>query len=190
MRILSLDASTSTIGLAVIDYTSFGNMKLVHCEYYKPPKKGNIFERLAQVREYIYSQLDKYSPDHVALEDIILFMKNRSTATTVSGLAVLNRTVGLAVYNYSGQPPELLNVLKIRHAIKLTKDLPAKEEIPNLVSKHLGIEFPWKYNKKGKLVDENYDVADAIAVGLAGIKIKDIELTAKKSSKRKRVSSK
>lgn len=188
MRLLSLDASTTTVGLAVFDYTNFADKQLIHCEYYKPAKKGHIFERLAKVRDYIYSKMDTYHPDEVALEDIILFMKGHSTATTVSSLAVLNRTVGLAVYNHSGKPPELLNVMKIRHALKLYKTLPAKEEIPNLVAHHLKIDFPWILNKKEKPIVENYDMADAMAVGLASIKIKDVDLKPKKSSKKKKVS--
>lgn len=189
MKLLSLDASTTTIGLAVFDYSKFSDVKLVHNEFYKPPKNGNIFERLAEVREFIYSRLDTYQPDNVALEDIILFMKGHSTATTVSSLAVLNRTVGLAVYNQSGRCPELLNVMKVRHALKIGKKLPAKEEIPDLVAKHLKIDFPWIFNKKGKLVIENYDMADAMAVGLAYIKIKDVELMSKKALKKKKASS-
>jgi len=186
MRVLSLDASTSTIGLAVFDYTNFSDKKLIHHEFYKPPQDGDIFERLAQVREYIYSKLDGYQPDNVALEDIILFMKGHSTAITVSSLAVLNRTVGLAVYNNLGKSPELLNVLKIRHAIKTSKILPPKEDIPLLVAHHLKIDFPWIF-KKGKPIVENYDMADAMAVGLAYIKIKDIQVKPQKIPKNKKV---
>ncbi len=132
----------------------------------------------------------------MALEDIILFMKGHSTAATVSALAVLNRTVGLAIYNQSGKPPELLNVMKVRHALKINKRLPGKEEIPDLVSHHLKIEFPWVFKEKGrgknkelKTIEENYDMADAMAVGLAYIKIKDIESQPKKPSKKKKKSS-
>lgn len=185
MRLLSLDASTTTIGLAIFEYTNFSDKKLIHHEFFKPPKKGDLFERLAKVRDFVYSRLDTYQPHQVALEDIILFMRNHSTATTVSSLAVLNRTVGLAVYNQSGKSPELLNVLKIRHALKLSKTLPNKEEIPNLVAHHLKIDFPWKLNKNSKPIVENYDVADAMAVGLAYIKIKDLETC--KTSKSKKI---
>lgn len=186
MRLLSLDASTTTVGLAVFDYTNFTDKKLVHHEYYKPAKQGDIFERLAKVRDYIYLKMETYHPDEVALEDIILFMKGHSTAATVSSLAVLNRTVGLAVYNHSGKSPQLLNVMKIRHAIKLGKTLPSKEEIPSLVAFHLEMEFPWILNKKEKPIVENYDMADAMAVGLASIKIKDVDSSPKKTSRKKK----
>ena len=184
-RILGLDASTTTIGLSVIDYDD-DSMTLVHHEYFKPPKKGHILERLATVREFIFECMEKYRPDDVALEDIILFMRGHSTAKTVSSLAVLNRTVGLAVFNQSGRIPHLLNVMKIRHALKRTKELPSKEEIPDLVAFHLGIDFPMKLNKKGKTMVENYDVADAIAVALAFIKSNAVEKAPKKVLKRRR----
>ncbi len=181
---MGLDASTTTIGLSVIDYED-GYTCLVHHEFFKPPKKAEIFQKLAIVQGFIFDRLTKYKPDDVALEDIILFMKGHSTAKTVSSLAVLNRTVGLAIYNQTDKPPKLLNVMKIRHAIKLDKKLPPKEDIPDLVAHHLNISFPWQYNKKGKLIVENYDMADAIAVGLAFIKTSNVEQSPKKPSKKK-----
>lgn len=184
---MGLDASTTTIGLSVIDFDNDSKV-LIHHEYFKPPKKGNIFERLATVRDFIYNRLDGYQPDMVALEDIILFMKGHSTAKTISSLAVLNRTVGLAVFNFLGKCPTLLNVMKIRHAIKLDKKLPSKDQIPDLVAYHLGWkEFPWIHSKKGKIMEENYDMADSIAVALAFIKISVIELKPKKTLKRKKL---
>lgn len=184
-RIMGLDASTTTIGLCVIDFDEKGK-NLTHHEYFKPPKNGDIFERLATVRDFIFERLDQYKPDSVVLEDIILFMKGRSTAKTISSLAVLNRTVGLAVFNHSGRAPNLMNVMKIRHALKLDKKLPAKDEIPNLVAHHLNLStFPWLYNKKGKVMEENYDMADSMAVALAFIKISAVELKPKKLRKKK-----
>ena len=38
--------------------------------------------------------------------------------------------------------------------------------MPELVSNHLGITFPYKYNKNGKIKDESYDMADGVAVAL------------------------
>lgn len=185
-RIMGLDASTTTIGLCVIDFDDSGKT-LVHHEFFKPPKKGDIFERLATVRDFIFERLDGYRPDSVVLEDIILFMKGHSTAKTVSSLAVLNRTVGLSVFNHSGRSPTLMNVMKIRHSLKLDKALPAKDEMPGLVAHHLGLSsFPWRYNKKGKLMEENYDMADSMAVALAFIKLSAVEFKPKKTKKNRK----
>lgn len=180
-RVLGLDASTTTIGVSVIDYTihpfkDIPSVKLIHNSFFKPPKKGEIFNRLNVVREFIKRTINEWNPNYIALEDIVLFMKGFSTAKTITALAVLNRTVGLAIYDTCGKPPHLLNVMKIRHTIKKDKELPSKEDIPELVAFHLGIEFPWIYkvNKKTgekEKIKENNDIADGIAVALAFIKI-------------------
>ena len=189
-RVMSLDASTETIGLAVIDYDTYSDVKLAHYEFFKPPKKGDLFERLNCVREFIFERIEKFKPDDVALEDIILFMKGKSNAKTVSSLAVLNRTVGLAAYNKFGKVPKLLNVMTIRHAIKLTKKLPAKEEIPELVASIFKIDFPYIFvgsgKNKGSIAPESYDMADGMAVGLAFIKTNSVEKPVPKKSKKKR----
>jgi len=165
-RVLGLDAITNTIGICVLDFTLDGKFDLVIASYYKPPKKGHPIERLAITKSAIEKIIEKYKPDHVALEDIILFMKGKSTAKTTTSLASLNRTVGLAVYDKINAPPTLLNVLTIRHAIK-NGEVPDKEKIPETVASKLNIQFPWVYNKNNKPIVENYDVADGIAVALA-----------------------
>lgn len=174
MRVLGLDASTTTVGISVIDYDDDNNKTLVYCNYYKPPKSGDPFSRLSAVRSFIFDLLDEYKPDDVALEDIILFMQGRSSAKTITSLAILNRTVGLAVYNHFGKSPTLLNVRTIRSCLKLDGVTPVKEDMPEVVAKHLKIDFPYRYITRGKLKGqkisvESYDIADGIAVGLAFI---------------------
>jgi hypothetical protein len=56
--------------------------------------------------------------------------------------------------------------MTIRHGLKLNKELPKKEDMPELVSKHLGIKFPYEKNKNGKIKIENYDMADSVGVAL------------------------
>lgn len=191
-RVLGLDASTNTIGICVLDFTLDGKFDLVAASYYKPPKKGHPIERLGTTKMAIENIIEKYKPDHIALEDIILFMKGKSTAKTTTSLSALNRTVGLAVYEKTNCPPTLLNVLTIRHAIK-NKDLPDKEKIPETVAEKLNINFPWILNKNSKPIPENYDIADGIAVALAyacltinnnGIFPKEKESSIKKEKKK------
>lgn len=186
--VMGLDASTTTIGLSILSYEDgYIDVTLQHVEHFKPPKKGDIFQRLAVTRKFIFDRLEKFKPDDVVLEDIILFMKGHSTAKTISSLAILNRTVGLSVYDKFGQSPHLLNVMKIRHAIKDGTKLPGKEEMPELVAKILNIKFPFILNKKGAIAVENYDRADSIAVALAFIEIsKRVEQKASVVSKKRR----
>jgi len=165
-RVLGLDASTNTIGICVLDFSLDGYFNLVHHSYYKPPKKGHPIERLAYTKQTIENIIEEYNPNFIALEDIILFMKGKSTARTTTSLAALNRTVGLAAYDKTKKPPTLLNVLTIRHAIK-DKEVPDKDHIPEVVAKKLNMDFPWILNKNNKPIPENYDVADGMAVALA-----------------------
>jgi len=175
MRVMSLDASTSTIGVAILDNDN-GKTKLFHQEYYKPPGSDEctIFERLLNIKKYLIAKLNEYKPDEFVIEDIVMFMRGKSGAKTIIPLALFNRTLGLTYYEWSGKLPHLLNVLTIRHCLKFSKELPAKEDMPQIVAKHLGIPFPYYYktNKKTKLqeiMEESMDVADAISVGLAFI---------------------
>jgi Holliday junction resolvasome RuvABC endonuclease subunit len=166
MRILGIDASSATIGIAVIDCDDgYQFEKLITFEYIKPPKKGNIFERLEKTQKMILDVLTKYNPTHIAIEEIVQFMAGGSTAKTIISLATFNRMVGLTCYKYLTRPPEMLSVMKIRHKIKLSKIFPKKEEIPALLSKRLDIKLKPIHKKKSKeFAPEYYDAADALAV--------------------------
>jgi Holliday junction resolvasome RuvABC endonuclease subunit len=167
-KVMGLDASSTTIGLCLLSYDD-KKITLDHITYYKPPKKGNIFERLAAVRKYIEDKIDELKPDYVTIEDIVLFMKNKSSAATITTLAIVNRLIGLTVFDKLDMAPYLYNALRVRHAIKIGKDLPSKQEIPELVADILGTKFPYVKNKKGDNIKENEDMADAVAVGLCHI---------------------
>lgn len=202
---MGLDASSKTIGLCIIDYNNKSS-KLIHQEYYKPPKKGNLFERLAQVSSFIEEKMNEFGPDCCAIEDILLHMGGKkcpvckrsmggaSTAKTITTLAVFNRTVGLTIFNEFEKPPYLYNAMRIRHAIKKDKKLPSKEDMPELVSDILKFSFPYEYKKKRdgstELREENFDMADAIAVALCHIKMdregKADELQKKKKRKKRK----
>jgi len=72
----------------------------------------------------------------------------------------------LVAHDFLHKQPELFNVMSIRHGLKLNKDLPKKEDMPELVAKHLGITFPYEYDKKGKVKEVSRDMADGVAVAL------------------------
>jgi hypothetical protein len=166
MRILGLDVSTSTIGVGCLD-VSGPDIFVVSIDHYKPPKDGDVFERLDKTRKAMKNIIKSFQPDIIAIEDIIQFMGAGSSAATIIALAQVNRTVGLVAYDFLKRTsPRLLSVMAVRHGIKLTKDLPSKEDIPELIEKRLGIEFPYVINKKGKIAPESNDRADGAAVAL------------------------
>jgi Holliday junction resolvasome RuvABC endonuclease subunit len=165
--VLGFDISSSTIGYSLLEIDDITNkITFKYADYIKPIKDGTIIERLVDTRDKINTIIVKANPDYIAIEDIIQFMSGASTAKTIIMLTAFNRMIGLTAYDYLHRSPELFNVMTIRHGLKLNKDLPKKEDMAELVSKHLGITFPYRLNKKGKTIIENEDMADGIAVAL------------------------
>lgn len=168
-NVLGFDVSSSTIGWCSLQIDGYQNIDYIDSGYFKPIKKGSIMDRIVDTRNKIQEIIFKYKPDYIGIEDLIKFMP-KSTATTVVMLTTFNRMTCLASYDYLNNNPELLNVMSIRHGLKFSKELPKKEDMPELVSKHLGINFPYektlKGKKKGSIKVENYDRADGIAVAL------------------------
>lgn len=166
-RILGIDCSSKTIGYCVLEINELdGYIKYVYASYLKPIKNGHIINRLADTRDKILKIINDVKPDYIGIEDIISFMAGKSTSKTIIMLTTFNRMVCLLAYDYLKSNPELFNVMSIRHGLKLNKELPKKEEMPELVAKHLGITFPYEYNKNKKIKEESGDVADGIAVAL------------------------
>lgn len=172
---MGLDASTTTVGIAVVEYNG-KKPKLIHQEYYKPNKKLPELQWLYETKEHVCYVADIYNVDEFAIEEYIKYMKGGSGASTIIPLAILNRTICLNIYELYHKEPVILNVMKIRHCLKTNKKLPSKEDMPELVAKHLRIKFPYykktiKKTGKQKILSESNDVADAIAVALAHIKL-------------------
>lgn len=164
-KILGIDCSSTTIGWCILEIID-EKINYIDSGYFKPLKKGTIFERLDHSRKKIKEILNKHNPTYVAIEDIIEFMAGKSSSKTITTLAVFNRNVGMTIYDHFQKSPELFNVMQIRHGLKINKILPKKEDMPQLVSSHLRITFPYEHNRNNKLKAENYDRADAIAVAL------------------------
>ena len=163
--IVGFDVSSSTIGCCALKLDDDNQISLVALEHINPIKTGHIIERLATTKEKIVEFINKIKPDYIGIEDILYFMKGKSQASTTLTLAVFNRMVGLCAYEYLKSTPKLFNVMSIRSGIKINS-FPKKEEIPDLIATHLGITFPYIKNKKGAIIIENYDRADAAAVAL------------------------
>ena len=197
-KILGLDISSTTIGwglLSVNEETK--EITYIDSGIYHPPEKqeDNLIERLYETRENIALLMSKYCPDEIVIEDILMFIANRSTANTVICLSVFNRAIGLLARDYLGKPPIYLSVNNIRAAIKTGKTNPAKEEIPEIIAKHLNIKFPYFFISRGPNKNAphitSYDRADGLAAALAysfilteKIKLKDKIKKIKKSRRK------
>lgn len=173
-RILSLDASTTTVGIAVLDYND-KNIILHYHDFYKPNKEINQLIMLQESKTFVKELIKTFKPDDFAIEEYIKFMKGNSAAATTIPLAIFNRTLCLAAYEEMNKLPEIISVMTIRSKIKFDKKMPMpkKEDVPEIVAKHLNIDFPYRTkllkNGKEKVIAENNDIADGIAVGLAFI---------------------
>jgi len=167
-KVLGFDVSSSTIGWCSLEIED-DIIKYVDSGYFKPIKIGSIVDRIVDTRNKIQEIIDQTKPDYIGIEDLIKFMP-KSTATTVVMLTTFNRMVCLTSYDYLKSNPGLFNVMTIRHGLKTSKVLPKKEDMPELVAKHLGIKFPYERITKGKnkggIKEENCDRADGIAVAL------------------------
>lgn len=178
MIIVGIDASTSTIGWSVLQIEDGHQPHLLSSGSWKPNPKKNTkkglseFEALFAVRKWIQEKIVHIKPDVVVIEDFIKFMGKFSTATVIASLAILNRTVGLAVYEALGEAPKFLTVHEVRGALKKEGGTaPSKEEVPSRLQELLSIPSIVKFKKNRKGIDvpieESYDEADGIAVALA-----------------------
>jgi crossover junction endodeoxyribonuclease RuvC len=165
MKILGLDISSSVIGWSILEIID-NKISLIAYGFYEPKKTGNIIEELSLTRKDIKNIIEMHKPDHIAIEQLIEFMKGASGSKTIIKLASYNRMISLVAYDYLNSIPYIYNVLSIRHGIKFGKKLPPKEDVPNVVAKHLKIKFPFIYKKNKSIDKRSYDQADAMAVAL------------------------
>lgn len=188
-KIMGLDISSSTVGLCILTYHD-GYIELTHVEYFKPPKKGHIFERLSALKTYIQDFIEKWKPDEVAIEDILMgFHGKMTTVNTIALLAIFNRTVGLAIFECAGLVPHMYSPMEVRRTIVINDHIPTKEEVPSFLEQHLLISFPWqkkinRRTKKEEIIIENYDMSDSIATALCHILCGGVQKQIIKKSRR------
>lgn len=165
-KILGFDVSSSCIGYCLLEIDANNQIIFKECKNHKPIEDDNILVRLYHTQQIITDIIKYYNPDEIAIENIVEYMQGKSSSKSIITLAVFNRMICLLAYQYLQKPPQLFNVLSIRHGLKLNKILPQKEDMPELVSNRLGITFPYVYKKKGTIAAESLDMADAVAVAL------------------------
>ena len=166
-RILGMDLSSSTCGYAALTIDTVSKeIKFVSVNYIKPVKDGTIIERLADTRDKIKSIIEEIKPHFISIEDILMYLPGKSSANTIITLATFNRAISLVAFDYLGHTPNMYGVIAIRNALKPAEVFPMKEDMPKLVAWHLNIDFPYEYNKKGKIKDESMDKSDAISAAL------------------------
>lgn len=168
-KILGLDCSSSTIGWGLV---ALGDEpQLLAYGHIKPlDSKHSLMERLDGVYESIKNLCDEFAPTHVAIEEILLFMKGKSGARTITLLAVFNRVVALSAYRNSNADVVFLPSQTIRKIVKNACDISKrleKEQIPDVIMKNLEPKFDIMLNRKGNVAKETYDESDGVATAWA-----------------------
>jgi Holliday junction resolvasome RuvABC endonuclease subunit len=170
--VLGLDISSSTIGWSLLEYDD-QKIELKDYGYTKPPKsnKGSLAARASSAYDEMYLFLKKISPDSVAVEAYAnKFPAGRSTARTIIVLSVFNELMSIACLKSLNYEPSRYAVVTVRSV--LSKDagykISSKEECFEYIKKYFS-NFSLRNNKNGRIANECYDEADAIAVALTYI---------------------
>lgn len=187
VTVLGLDCSTTTVGWGFIDFDIIDDgykINKIETGWFKPTKKGSLFDKFSFVQDKILELCKQFNPDKIAIEDILKVMPSRSSAGTIITLAVANRNIGMTCYRFLGnKDPNYFPVITIRHTLKIDGVVPSKQEVPDFLSKILNFDFPYEFNKKNKLKEENFDKADGLAVA-ATFMIKSLPVKPKSKKKK------
>ncbi len=202
-RILGLDVSTKTIGIALFeDQGEKGKLQLLThiTPKVKPKPTNNIETLIKKVQIFENDFLEKYSDieiDRVFIEEPLLRSNNVNTVAT---LLRFNGMICRSVYEVLNIVPEFVSsydarkfafpeLMQIR-LFKKSGDRYSEKEIqkknpvlfgglPYDIDKKVVIhqkvselepQVIWMYDKHNKLTKENYDMTDAYACVLGGMR--------------------
>ena len=168
---LGLDISTSCIGISIFDEDA----KLMSLSYIKL-KGETLFEKVDEFVGFMEeNEYDKFLIKNLAIEEPLKVFKGKfSNADTIQKLTAMNFMVSYWCYKNYNIHPTHWNIQTVRKIAFPDLLLPKKEENKKhkvwekVMEKEPQIN--WIYSKRThKLVTENYDMADAYAVGLCDI---------------------
>ena len=188
-RILGLDVSTKTIGMALFE----NDGKLLELTHITPkikPLPDNKLEELFRKVDAFEKLLTRYielNIDKVIIEEPLL---NSNNVYTVGTLLRFNGMISKVVDDVLGVVPEFISAYNSRkfafpHLVQpndkgkhvlfggLAKDIDKKVIIWELVAKKEP-QIIWGYTKNNTLKKENYDQTDAYCAALGYMKMKEI----------------
>jgi len=200
-RILSLDVSTKTIGMALFEMSDGKLLELTHITPKIKPQPENKLEELFRKVDAFEKLLTRYMDldiEKVVIEEPLL---NSNNVNTVGTLLRFNGMISKVVDDVLGIIPEFISsydsranafpeLMSVRTHDKTgqpykEKDLKSKKPVlfgsyPWDIDKKQIIwdkvadrepQIVWEYDKNMKLKKENFDMTDAYACGLAWLKI-------------------
>jgi RNase H-fold protein (predicted Holliday junction resolvase) len=178
-RILGLDVSTKTIGMALFEE----NGKLLELTHITPkikPQPENKLEELFRKVDAFEKLLTRYMEldiEHVVIEEPLL---NSNNVYTVGTLLRFNGMISKVVDDVLGVIPEFISSYDSRSKELVGKkpvlfgaypwDVDKKQIIWDLVADREP-QIVWEYDKNMRLKKENFDMTDSYSCGLAWLKM-------------------
>jgi hypothetical protein len=185
-KVLGLDISTRTIGVALFDIQSRELLELTHVSPTPKPKEDNKIKELLLKGEIFRTKLLEYKDMGVTKVIIEEPLLNSNNVYTVQTLLRFNTLVTKEIYDVLGIVPDFISTYNSRkfafpELVKendkgkfvlfggLPKDIDKKQIIWELVSKKEP-QIMWLYTKNNTLKKENFDQTDAYCCVLGHMK--------------------
>jgi len=189
-KVLGLDVSTKTIGIALFDINSEELLELTHLSPVPKSEMKSKIEELIVKSNLFKVKLDEYKDlgiTKVVIEEPLLTSNN---VNTVGVLMRFNTLVCKEVFDVLGLMPEFISTYNARKFAYpelfqkndkgrevlfggYDKTIDKKNVIWELVSKKEP-QISWHYSKNNKLKKENFDQTDAYTAVLGYMKMKNI----------------
>ena len=189
-KVLGLDVSTKTVGVALFDIQNKELLELTHVSPVPKPKVDDKIEELILKSNIFKQKLMEYvgmGIKYVVIEEPLL---NSNNVYTVGTLMRFNTLVCKEVYDVLGVVPQFISTYNSRkYAFPelvqendkgkfvlfggLPKTIDKKNIILDLVAKKEP-QITWMYTKNSTLKKENFDMTDAYTCALGYMKMKEI----------------
>jgi RNase H-fold protein (predicted Holliday junction resolvase) len=189
-KVLGLDVSTRTIGVALFDIQSRELLELTHVSPTPKPKEEDKIKELLLKSEIIRTKLIEYKDmgiTKVIIEEPLL---NSNNVYTVQTLLRFNTLVCKEVYDVLGIVPEFISTYNSRKfafpelvqendkgKFVLFGGLPKTIDKKNIIWELVAKKEPqiiWRYTRNNTLKKENFDQTDAYTCVLGYMKMKEI----------------
>lgn len=185
-KVLGLDISTRTIGIALFEIQSRQLLELTHVSPVPKPKEENKIKELLLKSTIFRTKLEQYRNlgiTRVIIEEPLL---NSNNIYTIQTLLRFNSFVCKEIYDVLGIVPEFISTYNSRksafpHLVQQNdkkkfvlfggypKDCDKKQIIWELVAKQEP-QITWTYTKNNTLKKENFDMSDAYCCVLGYMK--------------------
>ena len=172
--ILSLDLSTSRVGISIIKYST----ELVYCQVIKLNSKDLLEDRCIKLEEYITNNILKYNIKEVYIEEpFMMFSGGKTTAHTMAKLQRFNGMCSYMLRRLLGINPALIAANKARGLVglKIKRGENTKLKVIEWVANKYPKDFIVEYTRHGNPKPGTDDKADSVIVGLAGLKLQEEE---------------